>query len=724
MAVSVSPIKIISDLGYDPWEIESDEDYLRALKEATNEISIANPSDGRISMLMEEVRRVRADRKAADPKFKARKTKINVGSFLGRDAEPQKLLGPSKNQKKKTASGGLVDTIDSIAEAVGRIENTLIEQKKLDEVKIKNDKQLSENLDRDKEESRLGKVTGFLKKAGDKIIAPVQGIFSQIFGFIKKLILGKIFLNIIKWFGNPANQGKIDGVIKFFSNNWKKLLSLYLVFGTGIGKFVRFITKVAIKGVLKLGVLLAKIAAAKGVKGARGIAKLLGGKKGAMIATGVTAVTSLAMYGGVNKMLGGGEKEEPQKFNKGGQVPGKGNTDTVPAMLTPGEFVMSKGAVQKYGVDTMESMNAAAGGTNRPTLNTTNTETTSGSGGYGVSYVSPQEAKERLAAMGMPSMELMDGTVVPNFGKMGADSFMSGIQMVREGMVDNPEKLKELDNFLATNPYAQPDELQRVINKVVPGSQAQVMSDLGDSISASAKMAGGGLVQGFQGGGEVKLGQTPMQQISVLREERREILRNRVNGKMSKEEKKRYKYLTKKINLLGEQIKADNKVPGYNKISTTPTQTPVNEKKKSGGGFGLKRMIGGAADQLTGNLFDFDKRSGGGLIRKTAGALGGLFGGGSKPNADKVMAKEPKIKQIKIPAEGLDSILIKIASKQDIKTPVGQPSLSGPKITVMQENKSINTPTNEGGADGGKAIPNFNVGYGSARKMKQLGISR
>ena len=42
----------------------------------------------------------------------------------------------------------------------------------------------------------------------------------------------------------------------------------------------------------------------------------------------------------------------------------------------------------------------------------------------------------------------------------------------------------------------------------------------------------------------------------------------------------------------------------------------------------------------------------------------------------------------------------------------------------MQENKSINTPMNEGGADGGKTIPNFNVGYGSARKMKQLGISR
>ena len=35
-------------------------------------------------------------------------------------------------------------------------------------------------------------------------------------------------------------------------------------------------------------------------------------------------------------------------------------------MLTPGEFVMSKGAVQQYGLDTMKSMNAAGGGTNIP----------------------------------------------------------------------------------------------------------------------------------------------------------------------------------------------------------------------------------------------------------------------------------------------------------------------------------------------------------------------
>ena len=45
-------------------------------------------------------------------------------------------------------------------------------------------------------------------------------------------------------------------------------------------------------------------------------------------------------------------------FNAGGNVPGTGNTDTVPAMLTPGEFVMNKSAVEKYGVGFMRSINS------------------------------------------------------------------------------------------------------------------------------------------------------------------------------------------------------------------------------------------------------------------------------------------------------------------------------------------------------------------------------
>ena len=61
-------------------------------------------------------------------------------------------------------------------------------------------------------------------------------------------------------------------------------------------------------------------------------------------------VSMLGESENVDDPLGG----ERLGLNKGGTVPGSGNTDTVPAMLTPGEFVMSKGAVQKYGVDTLE----------------------------------------------------------------------------------------------------------------------------------------------------------------------------------------------------------------------------------------------------------------------------------------------------------------------------------------------------------------------------------
>jgi len=47
----------------------------------------------------------------------------------------------------------------------------------------------------------------------------------------------------------------------------------------------------------------------------------------------------------------------PKYFASGGYAMG---TDTVPAMLTPGEFVMSKYAVQSYGTDTMKAINSGS----------------------------------------------------------------------------------------------------------------------------------------------------------------------------------------------------------------------------------------------------------------------------------------------------------------------------------------------------------------------------
>jgi len=94
----------------------------------------------------------------------------------------------------------------------------------------------------------------------------------------------------------------------------------------------------------------------------------------------------------ISFLSGGGEVQSSPSYNQtvnlqmsgGGQVPGifsptinylsgggtpqPQGTDTVPAMLTPGEFVMRKGAVNKIGVGNLEKMNASGGGTNKPKL--------------------------------------------------------------------------------------------------------------------------------------------------------------------------------------------------------------------------------------------------------------------------------------------------------------------------------------------------------------------
>ena len=55
----------------------------------------------------------------------------------------------------------------------------------------------------------------------------------------------------------------------------------------------------------------------------------------------------------MGRRLGGG-----RRMATGGVVPGVGNTDSVPAMLTPGEFVIRKKAVQAYGADNLARMNS------------------------------------------------------------------------------------------------------------------------------------------------------------------------------------------------------------------------------------------------------------------------------------------------------------------------------------------------------------------------------
>lgn len=74
---------------------------------------------------------------------------------------------------------------------------------------------------------------------------------------------------------------------------------------------------------------------------------------GAFAAIGAAKLVGGAAKGILGKNSGG----KIHKFARGGFVPGSGNSDTVPAMLTPGEFVIKKSSAASLGASTLEAMN-------------------------------------------------------------------------------------------------------------------------------------------------------------------------------------------------------------------------------------------------------------------------------------------------------------------------------------------------------------------------------
>ena len=82
------------------------------------------------------------------------------------------------------------------------------------------------------------------------------------------------------------------------------------------------------------------------------ILPLMAAFAGIKIAKGLGSFAG-AFRGSVTGRNAGG----PIGFATGGVVPGTGNRDTVPAMLTPGEFVIRKSSVSKIGTGTLAAMN-------------------------------------------------------------------------------------------------------------------------------------------------------------------------------------------------------------------------------------------------------------------------------------------------------------------------------------------------------------------------------
>jgi len=311
----------------------------------------------------------------------------------------------------------LDDLLKNIREDVGGILAVVEKQTDIDEEQAVEEKQENEKTKRkakeEKSESKdkKPKTSGFLKT----LTKPVMGLWESIVKGFTNLLLGWGLTKFLTWFGNPKNIESVKAFKEFIVNAvpviLKGILALIaLDIGLKVLKFVKLIalgSAQLLTGLLGLSKKIMLWAAANPwIAGAiglglvtYGIGKMLNKDKegenlaeaqnqstkaiideGDMNAGEADVLSQSVVTTDSNRMsntnlrsnndmlqlrndpLGGGFN----KFNEGGFVSGPEGVDRVPAKLTAGEFVMSKGAVQEYGTETLAGMNAAGGGTNRP----------------------------------------------------------------------------------------------------------------------------------------------------------------------------------------------------------------------------------------------------------------------------------------------------------------------------------------------------------------------
>ena len=310
--------------------------------------------------------------------------------------DPGKIVPQQAGEETKENLDDILKGIDSILES-------LRNQEDLKEKQAKEQRRSAEKQRRKGKEEKLeGGIFKGLAKATNKVLKPVKGLFERIFDFIKTIILGRIIVKLLEWMGNPDNRKKLEAIGRFLKATWPALLAAYLLFGNSLGRFVTRLLVMTAKFIPKIAMTIARLAAANPLA-ATAIAALGAGyvipklfpgtvdeqerKTAAAPGTVEEKIKALEerkknlsftdrlfnVEGEINDQI---EFLKTGRAAKYGAAPMQGfaggglarGTDTVPAMLTPGEFVMSRGAVQEYGVDTLSSMNDVGGGNNRPRM--------------------------------------------------------------------------------------------------------------------------------------------------------------------------------------------------------------------------------------------------------------------------------------------------------------------------------------------------------------------
>jgi hypothetical protein len=314
------------------------------------------------------------------------------------------VLDAPEQAQSSSVSSGLINAIKGIAESVDRIKESLIGQTDLQKDAAEDARRAGEEKEAKKRESGLEKLMGPVKGIGEKLLKPFKSVFESVMDFLKTIFMGRIAMSLFDWFTKPENLSKVQSLFKFIKDWWPVLLAGLIAFLPGLlgpaGLIIGTIALVtwasvkivdAVKSIFGIGPSVEKEIKSgtsefnKSLKNSEAdIEKEYVSPKDRKnnVDNAENNKETSAQFSEVQSGAEQSQKdiskvsEKPQKMAKGGpvvsqnggQVQGEKGVDRVPAMLTEGEFVMSRGAVQQYGVDALANMNAAAGGTNQPTV--------------------------------------------------------------------------------------------------------------------------------------------------------------------------------------------------------------------------------------------------------------------------------------------------------------------------------------------------------------------
>jgi hypothetical protein len=337
-------------------------------------------------------------------KFVTKVNKVKVEVSASKSATPltpKLALAPAKQQEVAPPLDMIEDAdIDGIDQKLDDLLDEIRTQTEIEEKQGERERKDKEKEKRSKKENKLESAKKFLLTPITRALAPVNDLFNKIISGLFKILAAKALIKLIDWFTDPENKEKIDSIGRFIKDFWPAIVAGFLLFGTGLGGLAKFIVGTGLNllvGIAKMTAKLAVLAGKLALKGGAGLLRLAAANPLATAAVLTTAAVAGGAY--MASQQNKNEREEQNKkddksvvtptetkntgqtppssqlldeqirqrglnmFSGGGMAQG---TDVVPAMLTPGEFIMSKGAVQKYGTDTLESMNAAGGGTNIP----------------------------------------------------------------------------------------------------------------------------------------------------------------------------------------------------------------------------------------------------------------------------------------------------------------------------------------------------------------------